>query len=1503
MSSTPNNNGVAPIKKVLTAADVISKSSSSAGDPASPGNEEAPKLFSLEIYNDFQSALLLLEKRAKGNTDENSLRLEEVTQFEEETDRIVKEMKDYIADPKGCGETIRLGYEASAAGVDGVVVEAVAKQEEAVPSPVIAAASTPPPAAQTNRSASPTHSLSTDTNTPLPNVPPKDDEDEEFTEGYGPQDGLAVGGMARGTTNTYALEGMEEMSAEEYRDKLQESISARQAERRKQSLLGRGKIGNMNSSGYLDALSGGGGLGAPGVVKAAVVGGSNKKEQAPQVQWSSKTSAPSWQPPTAQTAVTPAIPAPALTSFSTNNNEPLPSAEVSPLPNVPQDEDYGLALGGMARGTTNTYALEGMEEMSAEEYRDKLQESISARQAERRKQSLLGRGKIGNMNSSGYLDALSGGGGLGAPGVVRAAVVGGENGKKEGEEQQGEKKKSIDVSASVGVSGAKPQFGLWKKPTVVKQEEVIVEVSNNNLSMSVTDVPMQSQQVQQEPTKKRQEEVQKIQAAREANEAKVIAQEERAEWLKKENALVRERFEKRQRQSDEEDLSMSVTDIPMQQEPEIDTTEKSQEEVQKIDLAKRAVMVEEERAKWLKKENALVKERFEKSQRLDEELESKKQVESKQTIPVEEKLEEKKTQGSHGVPQRKVDTPEQAEGKKKSPMLTLRKTKLDKEVHSQKSEWSIEATPEKVGGNGASNSDADQQSSDKAAVLSNTLSSADEPSAREGRIPAVSSPLLDQVTTKSSGKQLRSNVEDFRGNQQNRQRPIPSSSSQPKRFFQMHSTTSFSTSSVDRSVIEEASIKVSAVRVGQRRESTQSFVHGNEAENSQRPTFTSSTKEGDPRYFQVHGTAGDLRRKNESFATSSVVAGANKKSLADIEERIRPSPSATELPQYVKATDHRDVGDTKDPRNLSAVTATASKVKSLVDSEVRIRPIPSSSSNTKVATDHRDVGDVRNTKSAESTAAKSLVEMEEQIRPAAASSNLPGYAQVKDRRSVGDVKDPKSRLQQEQQPLMEERIQQRPTAKSNQAKVVTTDHRGPGDDHTLTKKRGAAAQHHPQQSVSLSEAEQRVRPTPSSADQSRNVQVSDHRGPGDNHALTRRLEESSSPVTPQQSVSLSEAEQRIRPTPYSNQSRNAQQAQVSDHRGVGDTRTLTKKVQSSVSSLVVTSLSEDEQRQRPIPSSGTGQSQETFQVSDHRGPGDTRALTKKQSSSSSVSSSLSEGEQRQRPIPSSTSQNHTHSDKKTPPSADATSQLSGEDEPTSSSDWWNEKSQRPRHIHSSADSSKSKVLIRAADNTQKQAVKSSSATIDDEEEPSLLKSLLKDEKSQSNVSKKKNGGVAMRHPPIAAANQPSSLQSLLKGDRPIAGSITENTNTHPLLHDSSRHSPTKTSSKLSSLLDDESHTSRTKRGKRSVEDTAHTMGWWNEKSKRPRGYVGHFQPMNASYVKKLEAPRDYGAVVSTQEKIVFDDDDEDYGSDDSSSQEEGIDEDADGSLEGDENED
>ena len=52
------------------------------------------------------------------------------------------------------------------------------------------------------------------------------------------------------------------MSPEEYRAKLQETISARQAKRREESLRSRdGVIGNRSSSNYLDRLGRGGAQG------------------------------------------------------------------------------------------------------------------------------------------------------------------------------------------------------------------------------------------------------------------------------------------------------------------------------------------------------------------------------------------------------------------------------------------------------------------------------------------------------------------------------------------------------------------------------------------------------------------------------------------------------------------------------------------------------------------------------------------------------------------------------------------------------------------------------------------------------------------------------------------------------------------------------------------------------------------------------------------------------------------------------------------------------------------------------------------------------------------------------------------------------------------------------------------------------------------------------------------------------------------------------------------
>mmetsp|Transcript_31131 Transcript_31131/g.59170 ORF Transcript_31131/g.59170 Transcript_31131/m.59170 type:complete len:262 (-) Transcript_31131:170-955(-) len=130
LSDLPGDIAAPPKKKVLTAADVMAKSKTSASggtpnsnDPSAPGEQESPKLFSPAIYDDFQSALLALEKRIEGGP--GSLSSEEVRKFEEETGRIAREMREYASDPKGTGEAIRKGYEMSAPAVD-----VVAKEEE-----------------------------------------------------------------------------------------------------------------------------------------------------------------------------------------------------------------------------------------------------------------------------------------------------------------------------------------------------------------------------------------------------------------------------------------------------------------------------------------------------------------------------------------------------------------------------------------------------------------------------------------------------------------------------------------------------------------------------------------------------------------------------------------------------------------------------------------------------------------------------------------------------------------------------------------------------------------------------------------------------------------------------------------------------------------------------------------------------------------------------------------------------------------------------------------------------------------------------------------------------------------------------------------------------------------------------------------------------------------------------------------------------------------------------
>lgn len=290
---------------------------------------------------------------------------------------------------------------------------------------------------------------------------------------------------------------------------------------------------------------------------------------------------------------------------------------------------------------------------------------------------------------------------------------------------------------------------------------------------------------------------------------------------------------------------------------------------------------------------------------------------------------------------------------------------------------------------------------------------------------------------------------------------------------------------------------------------------------------------------------------------------------------------------------------------------------------------------------------------------------------------------------------------------------------------------------------------------------------------------------------------------------------------------------------MGDKRTLTSKVQATTDT---SSLSQDEQRQRPTPSSGG-----TERVSDFRGPGDNRTITKKIGDQSfpksRVTASLSNDEQRLRPIPPA----HHRA------SSPATSDDGLDDAPKQedSAQWWNEQTQRRTITSSTPSENQAKPLDRSMDDTLKekesQAGEDSSSTLPDESSHSssfALKSLLKDKKERWLTSVRTKMSPSNNKTPIAEI-QPSRMQSLLRQDvEPSKGKMNS-------------HNSEPKSSHLSSLLEDD-------QAKRGASPTYENSGWWTDTSQRPSGYVKHNQSLKTIEVKKNEAPLDYGNVVEAQ---------------------------------------
>jgi hypothetical protein len=186
----------------LTSDEALAQAQARASHGVASDDEAAPpKIFEDDILQDMQQALLALELRVKQGP--GSLSALEVEELDGQLQRIMDDMRvNQHKKPK----------------------KPERKAEE--------------PAAAQQASAAPAKSKAvTDTNF--------NDEDGPMYDGEG---GM---GLSKGTANTYMLEGMDEMSPEEYRDKLQASVSARQDARKKS-----GAYGNRQSWNYLSSLTG-----------------------------------------------------------------------------------------------------------------------------------------------------------------------------------------------------------------------------------------------------------------------------------------------------------------------------------------------------------------------------------------------------------------------------------------------------------------------------------------------------------------------------------------------------------------------------------------------------------------------------------------------------------------------------------------------------------------------------------------------------------------------------------------------------------------------------------------------------------------------------------------------------------------------------------------------------------------------------------------------------------------------------------------------------------------------------------------------------------------------------------------------------------------------------------------------------------------------------------------------------------------------------------------------
>lgn len=181
--------------------------------------QEAPLLFHDDLLNDMQLALLAMEKRIQEGP--NSLSQVQVAELEERLQRIVKDMRENAH--KRPAKPVRTEDHDNQAQA-GTLQSASA------------------PLTQSSRA---------------PHAETIENKIMDTSMDEGPlYDGRGGMGQPKGTVNTYIIEGMDEMTTDEYRLALQQSIIDRQTERRQSGAA----LGGRGTSDYFSSLGSQGGM-------------------------------------------------------------------------------------------------------------------------------------------------------------------------------------------------------------------------------------------------------------------------------------------------------------------------------------------------------------------------------------------------------------------------------------------------------------------------------------------------------------------------------------------------------------------------------------------------------------------------------------------------------------------------------------------------------------------------------------------------------------------------------------------------------------------------------------------------------------------------------------------------------------------------------------------------------------------------------------------------------------------------------------------------------------------------------------------------------------------------------------------------------------------------------------------------------------------------------------------------------------------------------------------